>query len=223
MNPPLPLLAALACFATASAHDGPHGSTDDTVKFQNADLDTSGGLSAYEFYFTFVPFTPQRVVDRAFKRSDKNRDSSLSLEEWLAYRATTFEGRETLAFNNADTDDDGALTLDEFAPTQPQNKAFIHIRASLLAADHDADGHLSLDEWLDFRGKRTRHAHGVALGKFQLADIDGSDSLTPDEFGHVFPPKAKAAAVLKKFNSLDRNDDSLLTRDEWNPGKRGAP
>lgn len=222
MKPPLGILAALACLATAAAHDGPHGAANDTEKFQNADLDSSGGLVPAEFKATFSTLIPQRQIDKAFKKADSSRDGSVSLAEWLAYRATTFEGRETLAFNNADIDDDGALTLDEFAPTQSAKSAFIQIRATLLAADHDADGHLSLDEWLAFRGKRTRHAHGVPLSKFQLADIDGTGSLTPDEFGHVYPPKVKPDVVLKKFNSLDRNDDGLLTRDEWNPGRRGA-
>jgi Ca2+-binding EF-hand superfamily protein len=222
MKPPLPVLAALACLATASAHNGPHGAANDTEKFHNADVDSSGGLARSEFRTTFSTLVPQRQIDRAFQKADASRDGSLSLAEWLAYRATTFEGRETLVFNNADSDGDGGLTLDEFAATQTGRKPFIRTRAAFIASDHDLDGHLSLAEWLLFRGKKSRHNHGAAPSTFALADMDGGDSLTPDEFAHVFPPNAKPEAVLKKFNQLDRNDDGLLTRNEWNPGRRGA-
>ncbi len=66
------------------------------------------------------------------------------------------------------------------------------------------------------------HGGGDDTTKFNTADLDATNSLTPDEFAGVYPPKVKPAVVLKKFAGLDDNDDGLLTRDEWNPGNRAA-
>ncbi len=218
----LPVLLAFACTAPLSGHDGEHGGGDDTAKFNTADLDVSGSLSPAEFASTFSTLTPRGQIKSAFKKADGNRDGGLTLAEWLAYRETTFEHQETLKFEAADADDSGFLTLAEFAPTRPDNKPFIMTRADFLGADHDDDSLISLEEWLEHREKGFHGSHGVSLGKFDLADLDGNDGLTPDEFAGVYPPKVKPAVVLKKFAALDDNDDSLLTRDEWNPGHRGA-
>lgn len=218
----VPALLALACTAPLSAHDGDHGGGDDTAKFNAADLDLSGSLSPAEFASTFSTLTPRGQIKSAFKKADGNRNGTLSLEEWLAYRETTFEHQQALKFDAADTDASGFLTLQEFAPTRPDNKPFIMTRAAFLAADHDDDNLISLEEWLEHAGKGSDHGHGVSSGKFDLADLDGSDSLTPDEFAGIYPPKVKPVVVLKKFAALDDNDDGLLTRDEWNPGRRGS-
>lgn len=218
----LPAILVLSCASPLFGHDGAHGGGDDTTKFNTADLDVSGTLSSAEFSTTFSTLTPRGQIKSAFKKADGNRNGSLTLEEWLAYREGTFEHQETLKFDAADADSSGFLTLTEFAPTQPTNKPFIMTRAAFLGADHDDDGLISLDEWLEHRENGFHDSHGVSLGKFDLADLDATNSLTPDEFAGVYPPKVKAAVVLKKFAGLDDNDDGLLTRDEWNPGNRAA-
>ena len=212
----------LAGTAPLSAHDGEHGGGDDTTKFNTADLDLSASLTPAEFSSTFSTLTPRGQITKAFKKADGNRNGSLTLEEWLAYREGTFEHQEGLKFDAADTDVSGFLSLAEFAPTQPDNKPFIMTRAAFLGADHDDDGLISPGEWLEHRENGFHGSHGVSLGKFDLADLDGSGGLTPDEFAGTYPPKVKAAVVLKKFASLDDSDDGLLTRDEWNPGNRAA-
>ena len=66
------------------------------------------------------------------------------------------------------------------------------------------------------------HGGGDDTTKFNTADLDATNSLTPDEFAGFFKPGTKSSSIMKKFDKYDRNDSGTLTRDEWNPGKRGG-
>ena len=204
---PLPL-------AAHSGHD--HGPVDDPTKFANADTDNSGSLTNEEFATTFSTVTPEGSILRNFKKTDTDRSGSISLEEWLTYRATTPEGRARTAFEAADTDGDEFLDLNEFAGLMTGNKAFIYTRDAFLKADEDEDSYVTLGEWIDYGS--LKGPNKIGNSKFRLADLDGSDSVSPDEFALTYPTRVKPAVIMKKFVKLDRNEDSMLTRDEWNPG-----
>lgn len=124
-------------------------------------------------------------------------------------------------FAAADADADGFLTLGEFATTLAGKKPLIEIRARFLKADTDDDDRVSAAEWATYKNDNLPDDSNGRPRKFDLADLDGSGDLTPDEFAGAFPQGTKPAKVMKKFGKYDRNDDGLLTRDEWNPGKKG--
>lgn len=203
-----------------SGHD--HEPLGDSEKFVIADADSSGGLTLAEFGTNFSTLTPKGNIRREFKKANTDRNGDVSLEEWLSYRAATPEGRARAAFEAVDADEDGYLDLDEFSTLMPGNKAFIHTRAAFLNADEDEDSSISLEEWIDYSTQKGRHKHGEHLGKFDLADLDANESISPEEFALTYPPRAKPAAILKIFAKLDRNDDSSLSRDELNPRSQGS-
>lgn len=204
----LAMLSASAAFA------------DDTDKFTEADADVSGALSFAEFKTTVSGKTDEAKVLKKFKRADSNGDQSVTLEEWLAYKQEIEDELDDLAkytaiFNEADKDDDGFLTYDEFKPLVKGKAPLIESRKRFLKADADDDLQVSLNEWLAFKNDAVED---VKFRKFDLADADNDDQLTLLEFTTVFPQKTKAGVISKKFEKEDKDDDGFLTRDEWNPG-----
>jgi hypothetical protein len=123
-------------------------------------------------------------------------------------------------FNAADAGGDGLLTYDEFATTLAGKKSAVEIRARFLRADTGGDGSVSLAEWNVYKNDSLPDDSKNRPRAFDLADTDGDGGITPDEFAGYFRPKTKPSAISKKFGKYDRSDNGVLTRDEWNPGKR---
>lgn len=230
----LPAIATLAvatvltgsAFARGGDDDGNDDSpTTDTAKFEAADTDASGGLTLEEFTTTFSGGTRASKILEKFNKADTSNDDSVSLAEWLVYKDDTIpenENDDTAKFNAADANSDGSLTLDEFATTLAGKKPLIEIRARFLRADTNDDDLVSLAEWNVYKNDSLPDDSSGRPRKFDLADLNGDDSLTPDEFAGVYPSKTKPGVVMKKFDKYDRDDSGTLTRDEWNPGKRGG-
>jgi Ca2+-binding EF-hand superfamily protein len=136
--------------------------------FDAIDTDSDGLLSRSELRYVISglrgPGTPpsdvEDAVNAAFARLDKNRDGSISFEEFSA--ATAPFSRDTLqaAFNLFDTDRSGSITVNEFtamldrlgmcprsggpvegAPSQ-------EVAALFQAADKDSDGSVSFEEFI---------------------------------------------------------------------------
>jgi Ca2+-binding EF-hand superfamily protein len=224
---------ALATVLTTSAFgrrggdddDGDDNPTDDTAKFEAADADDSGGLTLAEFTTTFSGGTRASKILEKFNKADTSNDDSVSLAEWLFYKDDTIpenEKDDVLKFNAADANNDGSLTYDEFATTLAGKKSAVEIRARFLKADRDDDDLVSLAEWNVYKDDSLPDDSNNRPRAFDLADVDKSGDITPDEFAGFFKPKTKASSIQKKFDKYDRNDSITLTRDEWNPGKRGG-
>lgn len=223
------LISAVACAlafsAAAFAHNGEDDSpADDAAKFEAADEDNDDTLTLAEFTTTFSRGTRVGKILEKFNKADTDNNDSVSLAEWTVYKDDTIpenESDDTAKFTAADANDDGSLTLDEFATTLAGKKPLIEIRARFLKADTDDDDLVTLIEWNAYKNDSLPDDSNGRPRKFDLADLDGDDSLTPDEFAGVYPSKTKPGVVQKKFDKYDRDDSGTLTRDEWNPGKRG--
>ncbi len=224
----LALVAVLTTSASARRGGDDDGDDDnpttDTAKFEAADADDSGSLTLAEFTNTFSSGTRASKILEKFNKADTNNDDSVSLAEWLVYKDDSIpenEDDDTAKFNAADNDSSGFLTYDEFATTLAGKKSEVEIRARFLKADTDDDNLVSLAEWNVYKNDNLPDDSNNRPRAFDLADVDTSGDLTPDEFAGFFKPKTKPSSIQKKFDKYDRNDDGVLTRNEWNPGKRG--
>lgn len=198
---------------------------DDAAKFAAADADSSGSLTLAEFSTTFSGGTRASKILEKFNKADTNNDDSVSLAEWTIYKDDTIpenENDDTAKFNAADNDSSGSLTLAEFATTLAGKKSDVEIRARFLKADTNDDDLVSLAEWNVYKNDNLPDDSNNRPRAFDLADVDTSGDITPDEFAGFFKPGTKSSSIMKKFDKYDRNDSGTLTRDEWNPGKRGG-
>ena len=84
------------------------------------------------------------------------------------------KSKEERRFARADQDEDGRITLAELV--EPRRKAFARL-------DVNSDGRLSFDEW----AVRT-------IDKFEGADADGNETLTPAEYATTAPKPRKKPA-----------------------------
>jgi Ca2+-binding EF-hand superfamily protein len=235
---PIFSFAAVACLAALSssafarngADDNGGGGSDDSpaddaAKFAAADADTSGGLTLAEFTTTFSGGTRASKIAEKFAKADTDHSAAVSLAEWLVFKDDTIpenENDDTAKFNAADLNLDGSLTYGEFATTLAGKKSEVEIRARFLKADSDGSDLVSLAEWAVYKNDSLPDDSNNRPRAFDLADVDTTGTITPDEFAGYFKPGTKSSSILKKFDKYDRNDSGTLTRDEWNPGKRGG-
>jgi hypothetical protein len=84
------------------------------------------------------------------------------------------KSKEERRFGRADKDEDGRITLAELI--EPRRKAFAKL-------DVNSDGKLNFEEW----AVRT-------IDKFEGADKDGNDALTPAEYATTAPKARKKPA-----------------------------
>ena len=216
-----------SAFARRGGDDdgGDDNPTDDTAKFEAADADGSGSLNLAEFTNTFSSGTRASKILEKFNKADTSNDDSVTLAEWLVYKDDTIpenEDDDTAKFKAADANNDGFLTYDEFATTLAGKKSAVEIRARFLKADTDDNDLVSLAEWNVYKNDNLPDDSNNRPRAFDLADVDKSGDVTPDEFAGFFKPGTKSSSIMKKFDKYDRNDSGTLTRDEWNPGKRGG-
>lgn len=193
-------------------------------KFEEADADSSGDLTLAEFRNLLPAKMPEEQVLNKFAAADADANELVTLDEWKAYREDEKDDTEkqTERFNNADLDDDGFLTYEEFVPFVPGKKPLIEVRKRFLKADADDDLLVSLEEWLAFKDD-TLPDEPFKVRKFDLADLDGDGLLTIDEFATTFPRKTPPKTIQRKFNQQDEDDDGFINRDEWNPGDGKKP
>ena len=125
-------------------------------------------------------------------------------------------------FEAADANNDDSLTLAEFSATFSSGTRASKIAEKFAKADTDRSSSVSLAEWTIYKDDSLPDDSNNRPRAFDLADVDTSGDITPDEFAGFFKPGTKSSSIMKKFDKYDRNDSGTLTRDEWNPGKRGG-
>jgi Ca2+-binding EF-hand superfamily protein len=195
----------------------PEPPTDGEMAFAAADLDDSSTLSKVEFTATIN--ATAKILNRHFKMADRNGNGAISLAEYLIYvgeqEAPT---KEESSFIETDLNSSSGIDFDEFLAASPAKNSIISLIKSFLIADDDGNDLLSLEEWTLLKKGKAKPAQGESFLKYDLADFNGDDQLTRQEFSLVFPRGTPEAKVVAKFNRLDGNLDGVITRSEWNPG-----
>jgi Ca2+-binding EF-hand superfamily protein len=140
----LPTLALALCFGGCAT-----GTTQASrvkafkTKFQNADANCDGKVSQKEFRYT--------MIEEVFARSDKNKNGSLTLEEFVA------AGGSPASFKKIDLNGNGVLTLEE---AKSAKIAMDPVTAAFFGADVDQDGYVTLGEALSYRKKARAYTRG---------------------------------------------------------------
>ena len=121
------------------------------AKFTALDTDISGGLSLAEFTVGAPTGATPAQVQAAFNRLDKNKDSSISLDEFLAPHVDKPDRRLAdlkAKFTQLDTDASSGLSLAEFTAGAPAGATADKIQAAFTRFDTNADSSISLDEFV---------------------------------------------------------------------------
>ncbi|BCU76684.1 hypothetical protein [Luteolibacter sp. LG18] len=120
-------------------------------------------------------------------------------------------------FDKADTDDDGFMSLSEYAETQARGSRWVDIKWRFVYNDVNQDGFLDKLEYRASRGGKDG-GRPSKLNSFLLADLNDDGFLDPLEFPLTQPQVWPARKVSILFAQRDRDSDDLLS-----PREFGAP
>nr|UTK45786.1 reticulocalbin-2-like protein [Crepidula fornicata] len=127
---------------------------EDRKVFDAADANKDGSLNSKEYFAFFMPNSfPQLELERFMRQSDKNKDGTISMEEFMPEGATgdTRTSSEE-SFKNYDKDKDGSLSLEEamewINPSSDEH-ADVEVEHLFTIGDVNHDGKLSKDEILN--------------------------------------------------------------------------
>jgi Ca2+-binding EF-hand superfamily protein len=147
---------------------------------------------------------------------DTDGDGRISREEIEAFRESVkalIEEERLARFDEADTDDDGFLSLEEFGATLPDRIPDETVERLFNHCDADDDGKISKDEFLKCLGRVVRP--------------------TPPRPPKPEPPTPPDPRPLPEFlKPFDLNGDGVLSRDEilraifegkWPPDRPDPP
>jgi len=131
---------------------------------------------------------------------DTNEDGKLSPEEIAEARAemrAELEQRILARFNEADTDENGTLDMDEFLATMPRDVSQGRAAAAFARLDIDGNGVIGTGEFLEFQGLPVR------------TDVPPrTRPETPKPTPPVVPP------LPDHLKLIDSNGDGILSRSE---------
>jgi Ca2+-binding EF-hand superfamily protein len=117
-------------------------------------------------------------------------------------------------FDKADINDDASLDDVEFLALEPRGKSWVEAMYRFNLADMDDNNVLSLTEFRASDGGKEGGKPSRAE-KFTLADLDDDGFLDAEEFARTLPQSKPWRKVLREFGRKDRNDDSLLSTQEF--------
>ncbi len=181
------------------------------------DADRDGMLTLAEF--------SNSPPEESFFRRDTDGNAALSLDEFLASRpveqrddlTVTFEekdydgnGKISLTefklpghdarFRRLDSDQDGSVSLEEFASDETTAESLARAMRVFSAKDADQDGALNASEF----------SESPKSIKLYENDTDGDGSWSVEEFHQADMKEATAEWARKTFDKMDRNGDGRL-------------
>lgn len=212
-SPFRPLSLAVAFTGTALA-----GSPANDA-FTAADTDASQNLDNLEFAAVLPAGSSEKKVMKEFKKADLNGSLDVSLWEYLVYtREEPLPPKMELAFYKADESEDGTIDFWELAQAGKRNAAGVEHLKQFAIADTNQDLSIDLEEFTRYKQGRAVAPAGVSLLKFDLLDQNDDDSVSYAEFTWLYNGETRQLAMMRAFDKFDKNDNTWITRDEWNPG-----
>lgn len=212
-------LSLLACAVAFSGSAMAGVVSAGTAAFDAADLDNNDSLSKTEFASTLEEGTSAKVAGKQFKKADVSKNGGVSLLEYLGYiEEQEAPTKEEASFDDADLNNSNGIDLEEFVATAPGKGPIAGLIKTFLIADADANDALSPEEWTLLKKGKAKPEKGEKFLKFDLVDLNEDDELTAFEFSLLFPRGTSEAKVMAKFVKLDKDEDEVLTRSEYNPG-----
>lgn len=175
---------SLAFGAQAQDAAGDKVSTACTEAWKQVDADGNGTVSAEE---------ARSYLDTAFSQIDIDGNDAISRQEYRdCYVRNTdmsawLERREE-DFNEADTDGDGQIAMNEFRSQSEEAYDRLQVSGNDPAADRS---------WV---------RHYIWLTPDEVSDNDLLENMSKDEF---------AGRSAYTFQSLDRNNDDMVSMEEW--------
>ena len=204
------------------------GASPRNIELSLAAFDDDGdGLLTFQ-EFRWSPAGYAYVTARLFGRvRDLDHDGQLSWSEFQRDKTPFLMGLNWEVFQRYDRNHDGSLQLAELEFPIDLNKVPVEI--VFQAKDVDHKGWISTDDYLKGHAE-SRHPR--MLRDFRLADFDGDEQLTLEEYrcipgvlpadkrGQIPDPAQEfAAAALKRWQTLlkesDRDQDDQISRLEW--------
>jgi hypothetical protein len=166
-----------------------------------------------------------------FRRLDADRNSYLTIVEYVNAGDMTAQGGPAYRFSNLDVNGDGWITRNEWNMT---GAAFDQLdtnrdnRISSFEFQSDSTGlspypagrspypnvpfvtvDINRDGWI------TRSESGMTAAEFNRLDTNGDNRLSRYEFDAVSPDTANGPFMNVSFQDIDRNRDGWLMRTEW--------
>lgn len=117
-------------------------------------------------------------------------------------------------FDKADINGDDSLDSIEFLALEPRSKSWVEAIYRFNLADTDVSNVLSQTEFRASNGGKEGGKPSKSQ-KFALADLDDDGFLNPEEFARTLAQSKPWRKVLREFGRKDRNDDSLLSAQEF--------
>ena len=126
--------------------------TKEELSFDAADENNDNAISLAEFEDTFTGKQAPIEIFKRFLKADADELNGLSLEEWTLYKKGKAKGPEGATYYKFDLADalgeeNGELTLEEFALTFPKGTKEATIAAKFAKEDEDDNDVLTRDEW----------------------------------------------------------------------------
>lgn len=125
----------------------------------------------------------------------------------------------TVAFNTADADVSGSLTLVEFTTTLTAGTSEAKAAKAFKKADSDKGGTISLNEYLIYIGEVQPPTKEEL--SFDAADENNDNSISFAEFEDTFTGKTALIEIYKRFLKADAAAPVGLSLEEWTLYKKG--
>lgn len=140
-----------------------------------------------------------QVLTQRFKKMDIDDNGTVSRDEFRQYTQKRRTDRKNRHYKAIDTNGDGQITKEEYL--QDKRNSAEHHYAKM---DKDGNGVVSIQEFTQrkFKGRHHRH-HGKRV--FHKLDANNDGKITQQE---------SLAIWAHWFERLDRNTDSVVTKDE---------